>query len=89
MAKRKEWERIVAAQKGSGLTPAEYCRKHSLREGQFCYWRKVLQKQANNGFVQIGGSVPLEIAFSDGVFLRVAVGFDEQLLKRVVEVLRA
>ena len=89
MAKRKEWERIVAAQKSSGLTAAEYCRKHSLREGQFCYWRKAVQKQGKNDFVRIGGSVPLEIAFSDGICLRVPVGFDEQLLKRVVEVLRA
>ena len=89
MTERKKWERIVAEQKRSGLTVAEYCRKHSLREGQFCYWRKMLKKQGKNEFVCISGSAALEIAFCDGVCLRVPVGFDEQLLKRVVEVLRA
>ena len=89
MASRKDWERIIAEQKASNLSATEWCRKNRIRENQFFYWRKALAEKAEKNFVRIGGSSQLEIVINDGIRISIPSDFDEGVLKRVVEVLRA
>jgi len=89
MRTKEEWARLIAAQKASNLSGAEWCRKNNVRENQFFYWRKALEGQSEKQFVRIGGDRLLEICFLDGVRISVPADFDEASLKRLVGVLRA
>lgn len=89
MPSRKEWERLIAAQKASGLSAAEWCRKNNLREHQFCYWRKAIQGSAAQSFVPlVPDSGALELVVSGDLKVRVPANFDALALKRLLGVLR-
>jgi hypothetical protein len=42
--KHVEWERRIAAQKKSGLTAAEFCKKEGVSEGRFFYYKKIFKE---------------------------------------------
>ena len=89
MARKKEWERIIAAQKASGLSAAEWCRKNNLKDSQFCYWRKAVQRQDKRSFLPlVPGNSAIELVLSEDLKLRVPANFDEDALSRLVKVLR-
>lgn len=47
-AKRRFWQTHIGAWKKSGLSQNEYCRHHTLRANQFCYWKKKLSAGAQD-----------------------------------------
>lgn len=40
--KHRFWHTHIGAWQKSGLSQNEYCRRHTLRANQFCYWKKKL-----------------------------------------------
>lgn len=41
---RSKWERIIAAGEASGLTAAEYCRKHGIKPKLYSMWKGKLRE---------------------------------------------
>ena len=96
MARREEWQRVVAEQAASGKKIAVFCLERGLPAWKFHYWRKALvsRNAAGNavGFVQV--KVPTARASGAQVWVEtgdcricVAPGFDERTLRRVVTTL--
>ena len=48
-AKRQYWQEQFENWKESGLTQAEYCRRHGLKQHQWWYWKKRLIDSAAPG----------------------------------------
>jgi len=54
MTKETKWQSHINAWKQSGLSQAEYCRKHSLNAHTFSYWRsRLLKAQSPGEFVEL------------------------------------
>jgi transposase-like protein len=55
MTRRKlsesDWERLIAEQASSELTPSEYCRENDLKATTFYKWRKRLSE--GSGFKEL------------------------------------
>lgn len=56
---RARWGRHVAAQPGSGLSAAAYCRRHGLNPKSFYRWRRILAEGARDS---AGPGVPDDAA---------------------------
>jgi Transposase len=41
---RNRWRQHINQWAETGLSQAEYCREHGLRQTQFCYWKKQFLK---------------------------------------------
>ena len=78
----EDWQRHIAAQRGSGKSVSEYCLEHGLASKGFYYHARKPQA----GYVQVAGRESCELSFSDGTVLRfpsTAVGVVlEALLER-------
>ncbi len=99
---QRRWQKIIDAQRCSGLTQHQYCEDIGVTLSRFKYWKyKGLRPSSpvsteNNAFLPVSlvqtalerreGGVSLVVA---GGTLRLEVGFDENTLRRVVRVLRA
>ena len=60
---RKERARLLEEFEQSGLTGAEFCRRHSIKETTFYYWRSDQRSQsASNQFVEVEVAPPMESA---------------------------
>jgi len=89
------WQRHVAECRKSGLSFAEYARRHDLKDGAFGYWRKKLSEssQQKPAFVEL--KVPaqktngIEIVIGDHMRISVGSDFDEATLKKLVGILRS
>ena len=46
------WFKHIDAWKQTGISQAEYCRKHNLRPNQFWYWKAKLQGRSGNTSIQ-------------------------------------
>jgi transposase-like protein len=89
----------VCDQARSGLSVAEYCRRHDLCLATFYNWRRLPheygRKRVHAGsvsFTEVGRVVgqaqwAAEITLRSGVVVRVSTAADAQLLRAVVEVL--
>ena len=90
--RRVLWREHVEGQARSGLRVTAYCAAHGLKVWQLSYWRKALQAAPApvGGFVELGasgsGTLSVECA---GCCLTLRRGFDAELLRQVVSVLRA
>lgn len=90
---REYWKRHLADCRRSGLTYAEYCRRHELTESAFGYWRKKLSavSEEKREFVELrviaGDPARIEIVLRNQIRLVVHSDFDEAQLLRLVEVL--
>lgn len=40
------WRRMIARQPGSGMSVRAWCRKHSVRESSFYWWRRQLARRS-------------------------------------------
>jgi hypothetical protein len=99
---RLEWSNWVEQWESSGLSAAEFCRRHDLPVLRFYSWRRRFrlwdQSSAGND-ANVGGSfVPLAfreehspcgiaVVFSSGVRLELSTGFDADELLRTIHAL--
>jgi hypothetical protein len=84
------WRRHVEQCARSGLSQAAYCREHGLAVSKFGYWHRKLAAVKTSDWLPVEiTSVPTNVATIDLVLagdrcLRIAVGFDEGLLRQVI-----
>ena len=77
---------ILDEQRGSGLTPSQFCRQRGWSAERLRYWlsRSAIEP---DGFVEVRPSTPaavLEVAVGPSARIRVHPGFDAGLLRAVV-----
>ena len=46
--RREQWRQRVAAQSGSGLSAAAYCREHGLGVNSFYRWRRIFEAEGGS-----------------------------------------
>jgi hypothetical protein len=88
---KQEWTDKIAAWRESGQSIAAWCRQHDESYYRFIYWRKRLgpKQKKTGGFVELTfetSSLSLEC---NGLTLHIERGFDRELLRDVLSVLRA
>lgn len=87
----RRWRVLIDAQRESGWSVAEFCRRRDVSQASFYQWRKKLREAApeREAFVPlsvIGGG--LQVEFPCGAVLRLPAG-DERSLKQVLLLLLA
>lgn len=84
-------------QAASGLSVAEYCRRHDVCAATFYHWRRQSREAVGRGrvsFTEIGRAAAVEpqwaaeIVLVSGTVVRVSSSADSHLLRCVVEALR-
>lgn len=98
--KREYWKRQIDSWQESGLSQSQYCRQNDLKDHLFFYWKKrIVKPEPATRFVSLNlGSVsetgtakkscPLRLVISDGIKIEVDAGFNPQLLRQLIIVLR-
>ena len=98
--KRSYWKQHIDSWQETGLTQAEYCRRHNLKHHQLVYWKKRFLKTATDiSFVPIKLEdlqdipAPPEIASSSLAInnhfkIEIKPGFDAQLLRELIYALQ-
>jgi hypothetical protein len=93
---RKWWSRHVAGWRSSGLSQAEYSRRHGITEGSLGRWSSRLKNEAaGTDLVEIksprvcesGLSRPIELVVEGRYLLRLWPGTDSGQLHQVLSVL--
>jgi len=94
---REFWTRHVKDWRRSGLTQAQYCRRHRLLKGTLGYWASTLNKPkaAGSALVEVGrtevkpqqSNCPIELAVQGGYLLRLWPGVEPAHLREVLLVL--
>jgi transposase-like protein len=71
---RDDWLDLVTRQAGSGLSVAEFCRRHELLQNSFYRWRRVLADEVESSFVPLAitDSRSIEIELPCGAILKVS-----------------
>ena len=100
--KRAYWKQHIDSWQQTGLTQAEYCRRHNLKHHQLVYWKKrFLKTETDITFVPLKLEDLLDIPSSglehasltlviDNQFkIEIRAGFDPQLLRQLIFSLRA
>jgi len=88
---QQEWTDKIAHWRASGQSIAGWCRQHDESYHRFLYWRKRLESAQK----QVGRFVELTLGTSslalecNGMTLQIERGFDRDLLRDVLSVLRA
>ncbi len=96
------WGKHLEQWRGSGLSQAEYCRRHGLKWFQLHYWKKKLGQEAFKGKLRL---VPLKVTGSretrpkvgesglrlsvNGLTIEIEDHFNAGTLQRVIETVRA
>ncbi len=98
--KRSYWKQHIDSWQQTGLTQAEYCRKHNLKHHQLVYWRKrFLKTETDVSFVPIKLEDLLDLSarqhraslilvINNQFKIEIKAGFDAQLLRQVIIALR-
>lgn len=95
---REFWMRHVKDWRRSGLTQAQYCRRHRLLKGTLGYWASTLNKPkaAGTALVEVGRRTevkteerhsPIELVVERRYMLRLWPGMDSAHLRDVLSVL--
>ena len=101
--KQKKWKKLVRDQARSGKSIREFCLEQGVLEGNFYSWRRRLrlqdreeaaEKVSKMAAVEIEKTdlrqeAQIEIELGAGRHVRVHAGFDEETLRRVVNVLES
>jgi len=99
--KRAYWKEQIDRWRQSGLSQAEYCRRHDLVRHQMAYWKKRLQKPEPdvsffpvelNGFKEIASrpeQTPLFLVIGNDFKIEINEGFDAQVLRQLIFLLQA
>ena len=95
---RTYWKQHIENWRSSGLTPAEYCRQHGLKDYRFTYWKKrLVPADTAISFLplKIRGHLPSEIAsaplrliMDKDLAIEIRPDFDPRLLRRLIATLR-
>ena len=97
---RRKWQELVSAQGQSGQSVATFCRERQLRPSHFYWWKKQLQASPAPKFVEVkwataapsptlAGDQRVDVLLRNGRTLRVAPGFDADLLRSLLRVLES
>ena len=98
--KRDHWKHHIEGWQASGLHQTEYCRHHHLSYHQFGYWKKrfvqiekrkkfvALDLDPSKGKQQSPSGCPLRLVLTNGFTIEIDPGFDPQLLRQLIIVLR-
>ena len=94
--KRAYWKQHIDGWQQTGLTQAEYCRRHNLKHHQLVYWRKrFLKTETDVTFVPLKLEVParsepasLTLVVDNQFKIEIRTGFDTQLLRQLIFALR-
>lgn len=82
------WTDKIAAWRNSGLSIAAWCRQHDESYNRFLYWRRQLEPQRDGRFVELAAQ-PAGVHLScNGLTLQLERGFDPNLLRDVLTVLK-
>jgi len=94
---REFWTRHVKGWCGSGLTQAQYCRRHRLLKGTLGYWSSTLNRSKAKGtaLVEVGHAEvkteerhsPIELMVQRRYLLRLWPGMKPEHLRDVLSVL--
>lgn len=93
--RRENWRRHIAECRESGLSNAEYARRHDLKESAFCYWRQKLSESSGQkpAFVELkvraSRTSGIEIIFPSKIRVGLSSDFDEKVLERLIGMLGA
>jgi hypothetical protein len=99
--KRSYWKQHIESWQETGLTQAEYCRRHNLKHHQLVYWKKrFLQTTTEVSFVPLqlkdlldlptpSDSVSLCLVINNDFKIEIRAGFDAQLLRQLILALRS
>ena len=94
------WKNHIETWKNSGLTQAEYCRRHDLKKTRFTYWKLKFEKQfLPQTFVEVSQATvrkafesksvnPVVIHCSSGFTAEVPENFSSESLKQILTVLK-
>jgi len=92
----KRWQKLIEGQRESGMSVKAYCRKKRIPDSGFYVWRKRLlgKNTPENGFIQLAPAKAIkpllfEIQTPNGYSLKINSAMDEDVLSRVIRILRA
>ncbi len=98
--KRTYWKQHIESWQETGLTQAEYCRRHNLKHYQLVYWKKrFLKTETHVSFVPFKLEDLLDIpaqpdcaslclVINNHFKIEIRAGFDPQLLRQLIFALR-
>ncbi len=93
------WQRWLSQWERSGLTQAEFCRRHRLKLANFAWWKRKLTAHVGSArsrgkpalsakFVEVGlptaRALVYEVVLSDGRVVRVPNEFDAEAVSRLI-----
>ena len=94
--KREYWSKLIAEQQASGQTVRPFCRERGIGEHSFYQWRKRLREATAVRFALLdpkpaSGSTEaaLELVLTNGERLRIGAGVDTEMLRIVLDAVRA
>ena len=94
------WKQHIDSWQETGLTQAEYCRRHNLKHYQLVYWKKrFLKTETAVSFVPLEledllnipcqqDRAPLCLVINNHFKIEISAGFDPQLLRQLIFALR-
>jgi hypothetical protein len=91
--RRRSWEHHLERWQGSGLSQAEYCRRHGLSAKTFGYHKRRIEKSPLCLVeVPLAAAVytpprPLRLTVGLRYTIEIEAGFDSDTLRRLLEVL--
>jgi len=98
--KRTYWKQHIDSWQETGLTQAEYCRRHNLKHHQLVYWKKrFIKTETDVSFVPLNledlldmparaDRAPLCLVIDDQFKIEIRAGFDAPLLRQLIFALR-
>jgi hypothetical protein len=98
--KRSYWKQHIENWQETGLTQAEYCRRHNLKHHQLVYWKKrFLKTETDVSFVPVkledlldipaqADHASLYLIINNHLKVEIRAGFDALLLRQVIVALR-
>lgn len=88
---KRQWAEKITVWQNSGLSIAAWCRQNGENYHRFLYWRRRLQQTTKpcSHFVELTLESPALALACNGVTLQIERGFDRDLLREVLAVLKA